>query len=202
MFNIEGFNVLPFNSIEGGEEYSAAVVQNNLTLMFDTEVVPITYIGEQYSYANSPWMPHSGFYPNQWLNSRDLNLYFAGNDGYVYRYGSGATDNGAKIDAHYTVPAINLKSPDLRKRLRWIDIDAERNSGSFMRVWYRTDAEEEWQLLCEIEQGNITYPFVEFPKPLFRKISFKFENAYTGCEFTLNGFSLDMVIHGQQREMI
>ena len=203
MFNVGKFNELGFNQIlSGGEQEQPTVAQNTLTLMYDTEIIPITYIGEQQSYANSPWMPMSGFYPNQWYLSQDTNLYFAGGDGYVHRYGVGNTDNGDKIDAYYTIPAISLKVLDAIKRLRWIDFDAESSPNSFMRIYYRADAEEEWNLLCEVEQGNIRYPFVEFPKIYFRKISFRIENGYTGCEFRLNGLSLDLAVRGQQKEFI
>ncbi len=204
MFNRGKFNVTGFHWIlEMAEDESVGLIgQNVLTMAYDTEIVPITYIGEQYSYANSPWMPFSGFYPNQWLNSRDLNVYFAGNDGYVYQYGVGNTDNGEKISAHYVTAPITLQVPDLVKRLRWIDVDHKKLPDSFLRILYRMDEESDWQLLCDLSQDNLDYPFIEFPRKLFRKIYLRFENAHTGCEFTLNSVSLDMVVRGQQKEMV
>jgi hypothetical protein len=203
MYNESRYHEGGYNRIrEAGEGHVATIGQNTLTLMFDTEIIPLTYIGEQFSYSNSPWMPQSGYYPNCWLAARDTYVYFAGNDGYVHRYGVGTDDNGEKISAHYVVPGITLGHPDLMKRLRWIDIDAESLPDSFLRISYKMDNHEEWTLLCELEQGNLTYPFIEFPRELFRKISLKFENAHTGCEFALNGVTLDLVVRGQMREMV
>ena len=204
MYNRSKFNVAGFNWIEDGiaEEHVSQIVQNTLTLAYDTEVVPITYIGEQYNYANSPWMPFSGFYPNQWLNGQDLNVYFAANDGYVYRYGVGNTDNEREISAHYVTHPITLNARDLMKRLRWIDIDHEKLPDSFLRILYRLDEEQDWRLLCELNQANPEYRFIEVPRQLFRKIYLRFENAHTGCEFIVNSVSLDMVVFGQQREMV
>ncbi len=203
MYNKGKYNRQGYNRIgdEGGEDHVSLIGQNTLTLVYDTEVVPITYIGEQYSYANSPWMPFSGFYPNHWLQSRDLNVYFAGNDGYVHRYGVGNTDNGQKIRAHYSTAPITLEAPDLMKRLRWMDIDHEKLPDSFLRILYRMDEEEDWKLLCDLRQTD-KYHFVEFPRQLFRKIHLRFENANTGCEFILNSVSLDMVVRGQMKEMV
>ena len=202
MFNRGDYNVAGFNLFEEVEPYIAAITQNTLTFAYDTEIVPITYIGEQFSYSNSPWMPFSGFYPNQWFRAKDLNVYFGGNDGYVYRYGVGNTDNGSKIAAHYVTAPITLDAQDLMKRLRWIDIDHEKLPDSFLRILYRLDEEQDWRQLCELSQTNPEYRFIEVPRQLFRKLYLRFENAHTGCEFIVNSVSLDMVVFGQQREMV
>jgi hypothetical protein len=203
MFNSGKFNSIGFNRLsDESEDYTSSIVQNTLTLAYDADIVPITYIGEQYGFSNSPWVPFSGFYPNQWLYTRDLDVYFAGADGYVHRYGVGTDDNGRRIEARYVMPPIDLGHPDLTKRLRYIDIDAEKLPDSFLRIFYRMDDEEDWTLLCELEQGKQKHPFVEFPRQLFRKISLKFENAHTGCEFILNGVTLDLVVRGQMKEMV
>jgi hypothetical protein len=202
MYNSGRFNEVGFNLIEDVEEYSPLIVRNNLTMVLDTDIIPVEYIGERLPYSNSPWMPQSGFYPNQWLVASNLYLYFAGDDGYVYRYGVGKTDAGQAINAYYVLSAITLEALDLKKRLRWIDIDYEKMTDSFVRVLYKIDDADEWSLLCELDQGEVKYPFVGFPRPLFRKISIKFEASYTGCDFVINGITLDMAIRGQQKEFV
>lgn len=201
--NPVGFNSLPFNHIPEVAPPSDLPVArpNDLTLIYDTDVVPLQYIGDQQAFTQSPWTPHDGFAPLQWMRSRELNLYLAGNDGYVYEYGVGDTDSGRKIDDYLITAGFDLGSPDLKKRLRWIDIDADSEPGSFVRVYYRVDGGS-WQLLCEIEQGNFKYPFVSFPRPMFRNIELKFSSGYVGCKYKINAFVLDMVVHGQQKEMI
>jgi len=207
MFEHDGFhnsfNRLPFNRIQVVAPAPDLPVgePNDLTFIYDTDVVPLEYLGEQQAYAQSPWTAHDGLAPCQWLLTREMNMYMAGNDGYVYKFGKGTTDSGRKIDSYYVTDAIDLGAPDRRKRLRWIDIDADSIPDSFVRVHYKID-EGDWRLLCEIEQGNFKYPFVAFPKPAFRKITLKFSSGYVGCTFRINGFALDMVIHGQQKEMI
>jgi len=197
------FNRMPFNRITDVAPAPDLPVgkANDLTLIFDTEVVPLEYLGEQQAYSQSPWTAHDGFSPFQWLLTNDLDMYLAGNDGYVYRLADKATDSGRKINDYYITGSIDLGAPDIRKRLRWIDIDADSFPGSFVRVHYKID-NNDWVLLCEIEQGNFNYPFVSFPMPMFRKISLKFSSAYKGCTYRINGFSLDMVVHGQHKEMV
>lgn len=175
--------------------------ENDLTLIYDTDVVPLEYTGEQQAFVNSPWTAHDGFYPLQWLLSSELQLYFAGSDGYVYRFGEGETDDGEKIKDYLVTKAFDLGEPDRKKRLRWIDIDAESMPGSFVRIYYQAD-DGQWKLLCELEQGNFKYPFVKFPKPRFRKLALRFESAYKGCRYKINGVTLDLVARGQQREVM
>jgi hypothetical protein len=206
MFNSEAFNELEFNTIMAITMWipgSFPIVEaNNYHLFYDTEIVPLAYIGEQQAYANNPWSPHKGFGVNDWLLTNELELYFAGSDGRVYKYGDTDTDNDNKIDAYYVTKSIDLDVPDRIKVVRWVDVDYEVEPGSILRVYYRADNDTEWIQLTEIDQGSGRYVFLEMPKLSFRKISFKFANAYIGCKFKINKFALDMVIHGQQKEMI
>jgi len=206
MFNSEAFNELEFNTIMAITMWipgSFPIVEaNNYHLFYDTEIVPLAYIGEQQAYANNPWSPHKGFGVNDWLLTNELELYFAGSDGRVYKYGDTDTDNDNKIDAYYVTKSIDLDVPDRIKVVRWVDVDYEVEPGSILRVYYRADNDTEWIQLTEIDQGSGRYVFLEMPKLSFRKISFKFANAHTGCKFKINKFALDMVIHGQQKEMI
>ncbi len=206
MFNSQPFNRVEFNRImeiipwhPGGFPLTDP---NNFHLMYDTDIVPVEYIGEQHSYSNNPWSPHAGFQPNQWLYTADLNLYFAGDDGYVYNFGTGDTDAGNKIEAYYVTKDIDLDVPDRVKISRWIDIDCDIEPGSILKVYFRIDGETEWRPLAEIDQGSGRYLFAGMPKIQFRKIALKFANGYLGCKFKINSFTLDMVIHGQQKEMI
>jgi hypothetical protein len=206
VFNSEGFNQLNFNTlsviVSWYRDSFPVVDPNAYHLMYDTDIVPIQYIGEQHSYANNPWSPHRGFDANHWLYTSDLELFFAGSDGYVYRFGVGDTDDGDKIDAYYVTKYIDVGVPDRIKRARWLDVDAEVMPGSILQVYYRIDNESEWRQLTEIDQGSGRYIFTEMPKTAFRKIAFKFMNGYPGCTFRINGFALDVVIHGQQKEII
>ena len=180
--------------------------KNDVTLLYDTDIVPLTYIGERHSYANSPWTLHRGYVVNQWLVGRDLNLYFASPDGYVYQYGVGDTDSGETIDAYYTTKLIDLGIPDRKKRIRRLILDASRERESFMRIEYKLDTEDnEWKLFKrEIDLSKpIDRMFFTFPDgrgPLCRKIAFKFSTVYSGSKFRVNGFTLDIAVHGHQQE--
>ena len=206
MFNSEAFNELEFNTIMAITLWIPSgfplVEANNYHLFYDTDIVPITYIGEQQAFANNPWSPHRGYEANHWLYTSDMQLYFAGNDGYVYQFGVTDTDNGDKIDAYYVTKEIDIEVPDRIKTIRWLDVDYDIEPGSILQVYYKIDGEPEWNQLTEIDQGSGRYVFIEMPKMMFRKISFKFANGYTGCRFKINKFALDIVIHGQQKEMI
>lgn len=177
-----------------------------MTLVYDTEVVPLTYIGEKHSYVNSPWMMHRGYTPTQWLAALDQNLYFASDDGYIYQYGIGDTDAGRPINAYLTTKFIDLQMPDRTKRVRRLILDAQREKDSFIRVDYKIDAEDnDWKLFREnIDLSQpIDRMFFYFPDgrgPLCRKIAFKFSTVYTGSKFRINGFTLDMAVHGHQEE--
>ncbi len=179
---------------------------NNMTLVYDTEVVPLTYIGEKHSYVNSPWMMHRGYTPTQWLAALDQNLYFASDDGYIYQYGIGDTDAGRPINAYLTTKFIDLQMPDRTKRVRRLILNAQREKDSFIRVDYKIDAEDnDWKLFREnIDLSQpIDRMFFYFPDgrgPLCRKIAFKFSTVYTGSKFRINGFTLDMAVHGHQEE--
>lgn len=206
MFNSRAFNEVQFNRImeiipwhPGGFPFSDP---NNFHLMYDTDIVPVAYIGEQHSYASNPWSPHRGFTPNQWLYTADLNLYFAGSDGYVYNFGVGDTDAGEMIEAYYVTKDIDMGVPDRMKKARWLDFDSDIVPGSTLRIYYKIDNEPEWTLLTEVDQGSGRYLFAGMPNILFRRIALKFSNGYTGCRFTINSFALDTVIHGQHKEMI
>jgi len=202
MFNQGRFNHISFNSIIDVEGYEATIVQNALTLVFATDVVPLEYAGEQYSYSNSPWAPLTGYYPNQWMVDREQNLYYAGHDGYVYEHGVGAADGDVPINAYYTVPPIDLGVPDRKKRVRWIDLDLKAYPGTHLRIFYRKDDDTEWKLLGEVEQKESDHPFVKmYDRPLFRKIQLKFENV-DGQKFVLNSFALDMAVRAQRRELV
>jgi hypothetical protein len=179
---------------------------NDLTLVYDTEVVPLTYIGEKHSYANSPWTMHRGYTPTQWLAALDQNLYFASDDGYIYQYGIGDTDAGRPINAYLTTKFIDLQMPDRTKRVRRLILDARREKDSFIRVDYKIDAEDnDWKLFREnIDLSQpIDRMFFYFPDgrgPLCRKIAFKFSTIYLGSKYRINGFTLDMAVHGHQEE--
>lgn len=196
------FNNLRFNIISVFDLYPQVSLENIMSLVYDLDIVPTEYIGEQHYYANSPWMPLEGFYPMDWVMGTDGNLYFASADGYVYQYGVGHLDHQDKIDTYYVSPSIDFGVPDRVKRLRWIEFDAQPIKNSLVRVWYRLDNEEEWAQLCEINSGEIVYPYAKFPRPAFRRMQLKFENAYSGCNFIIHAYSLDVVIRGQQKEMI
>ena len=99
---------------------------NDMTMVYDTEIVPLTYVGEKHSYANTPWTVFRGFVPTQWMVGSDMNLYFASQDGYVYQYGTGLTDVGNAIDAYYTTKLIDLEIPDRIKRIRRLVLDAKQ----------------------------------------------------------------------------
>lgn len=205
MFNHGAFNEVQFGIIMELVEYIPPDIPlgkpNNKTLMFDTDVVPITYVGEQYSYANSPWTPHDGMLPYQWVHRRNLQLLFGSNDGYVYRFYDGYEDAGEKIESYYVTKSIDLGVPDRKKRLRWIDIDCDVIHGSVLQVYYRMDDDNEWTLLAEIDQGDGKYKFIRMPRRLCRKVAFKFANGYKACDFRINSFSIDMVVHGQHKEV-
>ncbi len=173
---------------------------NVFTLMFDTDVVPVTYIGEQHAFANSPWTVHDGFEPNQWLYTRDLDLYYAGRSGFVYKFGESDTDNGDAINAYYVFKAVDLGVPDRKKRMRHLDFDLDKNPGSILQVYYKMDDDPEWTLMAEIDQGTGEYIFLTMPRRLCRKIHLKISNGYKECNFNVNSYSLDMVVRGQQAE--
>ena len=203
MFNLGKYNELKFNQLPSGSvPEPESIVGNTLVLQYDTDVVPITYIGEQHSFSNSPWTPHDGMDPYQWVLTRDLRLLYASADGNVYQYGIGTTDNTQKIHDYYETKYIDLSMPDRVKRLRWIDIDAEAEPGTILIVSYKIDNDIEWRPFCELEQGNYKYTFVDIDAPMFRKIKLRFESGYTGCKYVINSFSLDMVVHGQHKEVI
>ncbi len=180
--------------------------KNDVTLIYDTDVVPLTYIGEKHSYANSPWTLHRGFVPTQWLVGNDLNLYFASDDGYVYQYGIGHTDAGKIIDAYYTTKLIDLDMPDRVKRIRRLILDSRRERENFMQIEYKVDSEENgWELFRrEVDLSKpIDRMFYYFPDgrgPLCRKIAFRFSTVYMGSKFRVNGFTLDIAVHGHQEE--
>jgi len=197
-----GFNRMSFNVIIEAEDYEPEIVQNYITLVFDSDVVPLEYVGEQHAYSQSPWSPCQGFYPNAWLVDRMQNLYFAGDDGYVYSYGVGDSDAGQLISAYYITPPIDLDVPDRKKRVRWIDLDLKAYPGTHLKVFYRKDDDTEWKLLSEVEQKESYHPFVKmYDRPLFRKIQLKFENV-DGQKFVLNSFALDMAVRAQRRELV
>lgn len=179
---------------------------NDITLVYDAEVVPISLIGEKHSYANSPWTLHRGYVPTQWLVGQDLNLYLASADGYVYQYGIGSTDAGKMIEAHYDTKLIDQESPDRTKRIRRLILDAMFERESFMKIEYKVDSEEnEWQMFnSEVDLSKpIDRMFFNFPDgrgPLCRKIAFRFSTVYAGSRFRVNGFTLDIAIHGHQEE--
>jgi hypothetical protein len=206
MFNGCAFNEVQFNTIMEIVMWFPSGFPlrdpNEFHLMYDTDIIPVQYIGEQQAYANNPWSPHSGFHAMQWLYTSDLNLYFAGNNGYVYNFGVGDTDDGEKIDAYYVTKAIDLGNLDRMKKVRWIDVDAEVEPGSILRIDYKTDNDSEWNPLVETDQGSGRYLFIGMPNTLFRKIYLRFSNGYVGCKFRINSFSLDMVVHGQHKEVI
>lgn len=179
---------------------------NDVTLVYDTEVVPLTYIGDKHSYANTPWTLDRGYTLTQWLVGRDLNLYFASDDGYVYQYGIGDTDVGKPIDAYYTTKLMDLGMPDRAKRVRRLILDVRREKNKFMQIEYKTDAEDsDWQLFRrEIDLSKpIDAMFFYFPDgrgPLCRKIAFKFSTVYEGSRFRVNGVTLDIAVRGHQEE--
>ncbi len=205
MFNNIGFNEVEFNRIMQIVAWFPTgfpiLSPNNFHLMYDTDIVPVQYIGEQHSYANNPWTPHDGFYVADWLYTSDLNLYFGGSDGYVYNFGVGEHDDGEQIDAYYVCKAIDLGVKDRMKKVRWIDVDATVAEGTTLKIEYRIDNDQEWTQLVETDQGSGRYLFVGLPKTLFRSIALRFSNGGTGCSFRINSFALDMVIHGQHKEM-
>ena len=177
---------------------------NNLTLMFDTDITPIEYIGEKYSYANSPWVLLDGFVPTQWIVRLNLNAYFSSVDGYVYQYGIGNTYNGLKIEDYYTTKYFDFGLPDRRKRIRRMNLDFDPHPGSFLHVYYKADHDDEWTFMAEVDVSTNDFRFVSFPTgkgPLCRKIAFKFASAYTGSRIRVNGFELDVAVHGQQRQV-
>lgn len=206
MFNHTGFNDVEYNSIMQVVHWFPTgfpiLDPNNHHLMYDTDIIPIQYIGEQHSYANNPWTPHDGFEALDWLYTADLNLHFAGNDGYVYDFGNSDTDDGGQINAYYVSKSVDLGAKDRNKKVRWIDVDAELKEGTRLKIEYSVDDEPEWYPLAETEEGSGRYIFVGVPKSLFRKIRLRFSNASTECDFRINSFSLDMVVHGQHKEMI
>lgn len=179
---------------------------NDVTLVYDTEVVPLTYVGEKHSYVNSPWTLHKGFTPTQWLVGQDLNLYFASTDGYVYQYGIGTTDAGKAIEAYLCTKLIDLGTPDKVKRIRRLILDARREEDSFINIEYKIDSESNgWETLCrDVDLSKpIDRMFIYFPnsnRPLCRKIAFKISNSYLGNVFRINGFTIDMAVHGHHEE--
>lgn len=206
MFNVTPFNSVEFNVITQIFPYVPPMVPmgdpNLFTLMFDTDVVPVTYIGEQHAFANSPWTVHDGFEPNQWLYTRDLDLYYAGRDGFVYKFGVGDTDNGQTIDAYYVFKEVDLGVPDRKKRIRHVDFDLEKIPGSILRVYYKMDDDPEWTLMAEIDQGTGEYVFLSMPRRLCRTISLKIASGYNQCKFVVNSYSLDMVVRGQHKKIL
>jgi hypothetical protein len=205
MFNNVGFGEVQFNIIDRQVPWFptgfAILDPNNYHLMYDTDIVPIEYIGEQHSYANNPWSPHAGFMAMDWLYTSDLNLYFAGADGYVYNFGVNDDDAGEQISSYYVSRAIDLGVKDRVKKVRWIDVDADLEPGTTLKIEYRVDNDEEWTELVETDLGSGRYLFVGMPKTLFRKIYIRFSNSSLGCRFNVNSFALDMVVHGQHKEM-
>lgn len=179
---------------------------NDVTLVYDTEVIPLTYIGEKHSFANSPWVLHRGYTPTQWLVSQDANLYFASDDGYVYQYGVGDTDVGEMIKVSYSTKLLDLDMADRAKRVRRLTLDARQEKDSYLRIDYRVDNEEgKWRMFRrEVDLSEpIDRMFLYFPDgrgPLCRKIAFRFSTVYAGSRFRINGFTLDMAIRGHQEE--
>lgn len=199
-----GFNQLQFNYI--GDIVAPPGLglpkPNELTYIFDTEVLPIEQIGERFEYANSPWTRMDGMSPLQWFVSRTKKLYFVGNAGYLYQYDIGDTNDGEPINSYYITNALDFDSPDRKKRLRWLELESEDIEGSFLRIHYKIDNDLNWKLLAELDMGNREYPFIEGPPELFRIITFKFETAYEGCKFRISNYSLDLAIRGQQKEVL
>lgn len=199
-----GFNQLQFNYI--GDIVTAPGLglpeANEITYIFDTEVVPIEQIGERYEYANSPWTRMDGMSPLQWLVSRTKRLYFVGHDGYLHQYDIGVTNDGNPINAYYVTNALDFDAPNRIKRLRWMELESEAIEGSFLRIFYKIDNGSHWKLLAELDMGHDKYPFIQGPPELFRVIIFKFETAYEGCRFRINTYSLDLAIRGQHKEVL
>ncbi len=206
MFNVTSFNSIEFNIITQIFPYIPPMVPlgdpNLFTLMFDTDVVPVTYIGEQHALANSPWTAHDGFEPNQWLYTRDLDLYYGSRDGFVYKFGVGDTDNGETIDSYYVFKEVDLEVPDRMKRIRHLDFDLDKHEGSILQVFYKMDDDPEWTLMAEIDQGTGKYTFIKMPRRLCRKIKLKVASGYNQCKFNVNSYSLDMVVRGQQKDLL
>ena len=177
---------------------------NDLTMVYDTDVVPLTYIGDKHSYANSPWMPHRGYVPCQWIVRNDLNLYFGATDGYVYQYGVGDTDGGSAIEAYYTTKFLTLNAPDRVKRVRNVRVEVRPVLESFMLIEYMTEKSSDWERL---KQANLGVPsdtaFIPFPNgrgPVCRKFRLKFSTVYTGSKFSVEGYVLDMAVRGNENQ--
>lgn len=179
---------------------------NDITLMYDANVIPLTYMGDRHSFANSPWVKHRGFVPNDWIVARDLQMYFGANDGYVYQYGISKADNGREIKAYYVTKRFDLRAPDRMKRFRNLQLDVNRSPDSFMRIEYMTDLDDEWKVLREeIGLNNPRlHAQMNFPDgkgPLCRKLALRLSSMFSGSEFTINGLSMDVALRGQQMKM-
>lgn len=168
----------------------------DLHLYYDTDVVVKDYVGKEYGYVHNPWSVFKGFAVNDWLSSSDENLYFAGNDGYVYVYGSGDTDDGIDIESYLVTKTFNMDS-SLRKWFKEIWIYTEPGMSGTMVVQYRI-GDGDWENLRDVEldsQSNGIY---------FRNINrfgytvaFRFLNKFSG-QFKLYGFTMIFGYQGAQ----
>lgn len=170
---------------------------NDITLEYDTDVTVPEHIGERYGLSELPWTVHRGFVVNDWLMTKDENIYFASNNGYVYQYGVGYEDDGKEIAAYYTTKGIDLRVPGRLKFFRkiYLDFDYDFSSG-FVIVEYKAD-NASWKRLAEIdlsdEMKNRFWLGVRC-----RRIAFRLKNVYSGSRFRLFSYTLDVAVRGYQ----
>lgn len=171
---------------------------NDVTLEYDTDVVVPDYIGEKHGFATSPWTLHRGFAANDWLMTKEENIYFAASDGYVYQYGVGYEGVG---DAYLTTKGIDLGMPSHLKFFReiFLDFDYDFSSG-FMAVEYKAD-NGEWKRLVEIDLSNRNRNMFWLGVRC-RRVAFKFKNLYSGSRFRMFGFTLDVAVRGRQQKAV
>ena len=170
---------------------------NDAVLEYNTDVVVINYIGEEKSYASNPWVYHKGINANDWLVSHNENLCFAAEDGYVYQYGVGFTDNGAVIDSYYVTGYMDSGVSDQIKRYRSLTIEYELTAG-FMLLEYRTHENDEWKEIAEIDLSK-RKPVIKFGRGIrARRIQFRFRTEGTGSYFKIYGFTPDLAVRGHQ----
>ena len=164
---------------------------NDLILEYNTDVIVIQHLGRSHSYSNSPWVHHRGIRVNDFLNTSDENLIFAGTDGLVYEYGVGAMDSGNPINAYMVFKTVNAKQIAVRKWFRRIQVVYEPQGEGFLELWYKTNATEDWVRLRDVDlSGEDGYAWRSVNTKA-QELTIRFVYNYPGYRLKVNAIVVD-----------
>lgn len=169
---------------------------NDLHLYYDTDVVVKDYEGKEYGYVHNPWTVMRGFDANDWLLSKDENLYAASSDGYVYVYGAGDKDDTKDIEAYFDTKAYNINT-NKRKWFKEVWVYTEPGLTGPMVVQYKI-GDEEWVDLQEIRlESRADGVFFRNINRYGHTITFRFKNKFSS-RIKVYGFIIVYAVQGSQ----